>query len=68
MDIFWYINKLKFWNKSDTNSKAKYMLQEELRLLQRFANDLTELNLMKDIETMRETINKIGKGQVVKKK
>lgn len=43
MHIFWYTNTFKFWNKSYTNSKAKYMLQEELRLLQKFASDLTEL-------------------------
>lgn len=44
-DIFWYTNKFQFQNKSHTNSKAKYMLHEELRLLQKFANDLPTLKI-----------------------
>lgn len=44
------------------------MPQEELRLLQGFAKDLTEqITSWKMLGTMRETVKKIEKGQAVKK-
>lgn len=44
------------------------MPQEELRLLQGFAKDLTEqITSLKTLGTMRETVRKIEKGQAVKK-
>jgi len=44
------------------------MLQEELRLPQKFTKDLTEqMSSSKVLGTMRETVRKTEKGQAVKK-